>query len=82
MDRLSWYISMLAFSVVSGVLLVTFLALDWYSWTAIALAIGIGLIAARPFGRLISRRIKRQDKLFNPPHVHPPLVPDPKAPEV
>lgn len=82
MDRLSWYISMLVFTVFSGVLLITFLALDWYSWKAIALAVIVGLVAARPFGRLISRRIKRQDKSFNPPKVHPPLVPDPKAPEV
>ncbi|MGP6087599.1 hypothetical protein [Antarctobacter jejuensis] len=82
MDRLSWYISLLVFTVVSGALIVTFLAVEWYSWNAIALSVILGLVAARPFGRLISRRIKRDDPQFDPPKIRPGLVPDPKAPEV
>ncbi len=82
MDRLSWYISLLVFTVLSGVLIITFLTVEWYSWMAIAVSVFFGLVAARPLGLLISRKIKRDDALFKPPKIRPGLIPDPQAPEV
>ncbi|WP_418594715.1 hypothetical protein [Ponticoccus sp. (in: a-proteobacteria)] len=67
MDRLSLYISLLTHTVVTGSLIVAFLAMGYYSWQAIAVAVVIGVVAAWPLAKLISRRIKTRDPAFNPP---------------
>lgn len=80
MDRLSLYISLLTHTVVTGSLIVTFLALGYYEWKAIALAVVIGIIAAWPLAKVISRRIKTRDPSFNPPPSRG-ILPEPGAPE-
>ncbi|MEN9060894.1 hypothetical protein [Ponticoccus litoralis] len=80
MDRLSHYISLLTHTVVTGSLIVAFLAMGYYSWQAIAVAVVIGVVAAWPLAKLISRRIKTRDPAFNPPPSKG-ILPDPQAPE-
>ncbi|WP_420326909.1 hypothetical protein [Mameliella sp.] len=81
MDRLALYLTLMSGSGIAGALLVVFFAFNWYSWTAIAVAAGIGLVTAWPSARMVSKHIKDNDPLF---HRREPegILPDPNGPEL
>ncbi|WP_167645111.1 hypothetical protein [Mameliella alba] len=81
MDRLALYLTLMSGSGIAGTLLIVFFAVNWYSWTAIAVAAGIGLVTAWPTARMVSKYIKDNDPLF---HRREPkgILPDPSGPEL
>ncbi len=81
MDRLSLFLTLMSGSAITGALVITFFSLEWYSWTAVAIAAVIGFATAWPSARLISKRIKSRDPLYKVPDSNN-IVPDPKGPEV
>lgn len=81
MDRLSLYLTLATGPVTVGGLVITVLALGYYTWPAIGGAAAVGALAAWPLAYLISRRVKRKDPNFD--HTREGgLVPDPSQPEV
>ncbi len=84
MDRLSYVLLFMTGSVLTGIGLITVLVLGFYSWTAILIAVGIGVVLMYPVAYVISRRIKRNDPSWDHHKGDDvnPAVPDPGAPEV
>ena len=81
MDRLSLYLTLATGPVAVGGLVITVLALGYYTWPAIGGAAVVGALAAWPLAYLISRRVKRKDPNFD--HTREGgLIPDPSQPEV
>ena len=84
MDRLSLFLTMMSATGIAGAFVIGFFSVGWYTWQAIALAAVIGALAGWPVAKLVSRRIKKKDPLFNPPRgaKDDSLIPNPNAPEV
>ena len=61
MDRLSLFIAMMTWTLVSGVFIVLFMSLGYIGWTAFAIAVLLGFGVGLPCAKMISARIKRQD---------------------
>lgn len=80
MDRLSLFLTLMSGSAITGALVVTFFSFDWYSWPAVAIAAVIGFATAWPSARLISKRIKDRDPLYERPEAKG-VLPDPKGKE-
>ncbi|MFV2053493.1 hypothetical protein [Aliiroseovarius sp. YM-037] len=68
MDRLAIVLAVISGSSIAGAAVIAALALGYYSWVSIAICVAIGAIFAWPTGRMISRRIKRNDPEWNPRH--------------
>ena len=84
MDRLSLYLSLMSGALITGSLAILFFSLGWYNWWAVGAAAIIGWAMAWPSAYLVSRRIKKADALWDPPHDparHAPIPPR-DAPEV
>ncbi|MCV2893228.1 hypothetical protein [Lentibacter sp. XHP0401] len=84
MDRLAFYITMMAAWSLSGTFVIIALVLGYYNLWAIVIAAGAGLLLAYPAGYLISRKVKRDDPDWNPRHEPGDfgVVPPADAPEV
>jgi NAD/NADP transhydrogenase alpha subunit len=61
MDRLSLFIAMMTWSLVSGCLIILFMTLGYIGWTAFAVAVVLGFALGLPLAKMIAARIKRQD---------------------
>lgn len=61
MDRLSLFIAMMMWSVISGAIIILFMSLGYVGWIAFALAVVLGFAVGIPAAKMISARIKRQD---------------------
>jgi len=61
MDRLSLFIAMMTWSLVSGSLIILFMTLGYIGWTAFAVAVVLGFALGLPLAKMIAARIKRQD---------------------
>lgn len=61
MSRLSIFISAMAWTVVSGVIIVGGLSLGYYGWLPFISAVVIGFVIGIPIAIWIARRIKRDD---------------------
>ena len=84
MKRLSFYLALLSWTLVSGALIIAAFSLGYYNWWAIALAVVAGLLIAWPSARLVSRRIKNSDPEWSPhrdPFEHGP-IPKPERKDV
>ena len=68
MDRLAIVLAVISGSSIAGAAVIVALALGYYSWVSIAICVAIGALVAWPTGRMISRRIKRNDPEWNPRH--------------
>ena len=64
MDRLSLYIALMAGVALTGTLVILALTFNWYGWTPIVVSAVIGFGLAWPIGRLVSRRIKERDPMW------------------
>ncbi|MDT8856927.1 hypothetical protein RNZ50_18190 [Paracoccaceae bacterium Fryx2] len=84
MDRLSIFLTIIVGALVTGGLVTAALAMGWYSWPAIGGAALLGVLLTWPASYLISRRIKRQDPLWDETKVDrvDGVIPTPGAPEV
>lgn len=84
MDRLAIYLTLLSGSAITGAIVITGLAMGYYSVWTIVIGAVTGFLLAWPTSYMISRRIKRQDPEWHPgtkPSDHG-VVPKPGAPEV
>ena len=61
MDRLSLFIAMITWTLVSGVLIVLFMSLGYVGWLQFGFAVFVGFGLGLPLAKIISARIKRQD---------------------
>lgn len=68
MDRLAIVLAVISGLCIAGAALIAALALGFYTWISIAVCVAVGAVLAWPTGRLISRRIKREDPNWNPRH--------------
>ncbi|MEL6518587.1 MAG: hypothetical protein AAFV31_14280 [Pseudomonadota bacterium] len=83
MDRLSFLLTFMTGSVLTGVVVVTLFTLNYYNWTAVAAAVVIGFGLSWPVAYVISRRIKRQDSNWDETRKdRTDAVPRPGSPEV
>jgi hypothetical protein len=84
MDRLSIVLTLIVGSVLTGALVITVLALGWYSWLAIGSAAVTGFVLTWPASYLVSRRIKRQDPDWDETRADKVdgILPEPGAKEV
>lgn len=84
MDRLSIVLTLIVGSVLTGALVITVLALGWYSWLAIGSAAATGFVLTWPASYLVSRRIKRQDPDWDETRADKvdSILPEPGAKEV
>ena len=64
MDRLSLMLTPMTGAVITGGLVILMFVLGFYSWVAIWIAAGIGLLAAWPAAYVVSRRIKDSDRFW------------------
>lgn len=67
MDRLSIILTLPVGAVIVGALVIAIFSAGFYGWTAITLAIVIGMLLCWPVSYLISRRIKNRDKGWETP---------------
>ncbi|PVA10307.1 hypothetical protein DC366_08665 [Pelagivirga sediminicola] len=65
MNRLSIYMIVLSASGIAGALVVAAFSLGYYSVWAIALCVVVGLAIAIPSGKLIAKRIKKEDPAWD-----------------
>ncbi|MEQ9257647.1 MAG: hypothetical protein RIG84_00970 [Roseovarius sp.] len=65
MDRLSIFLTFITGSILVGGLVTLVLGLGHYTWLAIAVAAGLGLVLTWPAAYLISRQIKREDPAWD-----------------
>lgn len=84
MDRLSYVLLFMTGSVLTGIGLITVLALGFYNWPAILIAVGVGIVLMYPAAYVISRWIKRKDPAWDHHKADGvnPIIPHPDAPEV
>ncbi len=84
MDRLSFFLTLIVGSMITGGLITVVLSLGWYSWPAIGGAAAVGTALTWPASHAVSRRIKRQDPNWDATKVDrvEGVIPDPSAPEV
>ncbi|MFW2544348.1 hypothetical protein ACN2XU_17065 [Primorskyibacter sp. 2E107] len=84
MDRLSLYLTMMSATGIAGAFVIGFFTFGWYTWQAIAMSVVIGALTGWPAAKLVSRYIKDNDPLHNPPKgaKDHSLIPSPNAPEV
>jgi hypothetical protein len=61
MDRLSLFVAMMTWTLVSGVIIVAFMSLGYVGWVQFGVAVALGFGLGLPLARIISVRIKRQD---------------------
>lgn len=76
MDRLSLFIAMMTWTLVSGVIIVVFMSLGFVGWVQFVLAVVIGLAVGLPVAKAISTRIKRQDPDWDETRNRPEPAPD------
>lgn len=79
MDRLSLLIAMMTWTLVSGVIIVLFMSLDYVGWMQFGIAVGLGFALGLPLAKVISARIKRQDPDWDEKRNRPDLTPDAKV---
>jgi hypothetical protein len=65
MDRLSIFVAMMTWSVVSGCLIVLFLSLGYVGWVPIVTGVVAGFALGLPLAKWIGARIKRQDPAWD-----------------
>lgn len=61
MKRLSFYLALLSWTLVSGALIIAAFSMGYYTWWVIAIAVVAGFLIAWPSARLVARRIKEND---------------------
>lgn len=61
MDRLSLYVAMMTWTLVSGVIIVAFMSFGYVGWVHFGVAVVLGFGLGLPLAKMISARIKRQD---------------------
>lgn len=61
MKRLSFYLALLSWTLVSGALIIAAFSMGYYNWWVIAIAVVAGFLIAWPSARLVARRIKEND---------------------
>lgn len=66
MDRLAMFIALMAWTAISGTLIIIAFTMEWYGWMPILGSVVIALVLAWPVGYVISRRIKRRDPNWPP----------------
>lgn len=84
MDRLAIYLAVLGGSSITGALVIAAFSMGYYSWEVILGCVVAGLVMAWPSGKIVSRRIKRQDPEWDTSHKERDrgIIPKPNAPEV
>lgn len=65
MSRLSIFISLLGWTLVSGVVIIISFSLGYYGWRAIALCVGLGFVLGIPASIFVARRIKHEDPAWD-----------------
>ena len=65
MDRLAIYMIVLSASAIAGALVVAAFSLGYYSIWVIALCVIVGIAIAFPSGKLIAKRIKKEDPAWD-----------------
>ena len=76
MDRLSLFIAMMTWTLVSGVFIVLFMSLGYIGWIPFAVAVVLGFGVGLPLAKKISERIKRQDPDWDAKRNCPDPTPD------
>ncbi len=76
MDRLSLFVAMMTWTVVSGVFIILFMSLGYLGWVPFGLAVALGFAAGFPWAKKISARIKRQDPDWDEKRNRPDPTPD------
>lgn len=76
MDRLSLFIAMMTWTVISGAIIILFMSMGYLGWVPFALAVGLGFAIGLPVAKRISARIKRQDPDWDEKRNRPDPTPD------
>jgi len=71
MDRLSIVLTLITGSVLVGGFVIVILSLGYYDWRVIAGAVVVGFLLTWPAAYAISRWIKREDPVWEPPSGKP-----------
>ncbi|OSP53418.1 hypothetical protein [Pseudoruegeria sp. SK021] len=61
MDRLSLFVAMMTWTLVSGIVIVLFMSLGYIGWVQFGFAVALGFGLGLPLAKMISARIKRRD---------------------
>lgn len=67
MDRLSMFLTLPIGAMLVGSLVIGAFAMGFYGWTALVVAVTIGLALCWPVSYLVARKIKQQDPDWNAP---------------
>lgn len=84
MDRLAFYMALMAAWALAGTFVIIAFLLGYYTVWGIVVAAGLGFLLAYPVGYWISRKVKEDDPNWNPRHDPGDFgtVPPKDAPEV
>lgn len=84
MDRLSFFLAAMAWTIISGGFIILALTFGWYGWTPIWMGAILGVVLGYPCAFLASRYIKAKDPHWDERGIENAKRPffDPGRPEV